>query len=288
MVAIAVLAIMVILLEELFNNATTAVTLSTDHSESDEAVGQLFTRMAADFSHMVRRPDVDYYVKSTSPGVTSAGTASPALTMSGNDQMAFYSEVAGYATAADAQNVVSLVAYRVNVQGGAATPLPYLQRMGKALSWTSSDSSLIQPMVFEPQTLAQVWPAATDPSAADPDWEMISPNVFRFEYYYVLRNGTTTAVPWEPALGSTGISGFKDVTAIGVTVALSDRQATTLETLNQLTSLAGSMEDYKEGAKIGSLETDWQTQVTASALSATIKKGIRVYGRLFSLTPAAQ
>ncbi len=286
--AIAVLAIMVVLLEELFNNATTAVTLSTDHSEADEAMGQLFTRMAADFSHMVRRPDVDYYVKSTTAGLTSVGTSTPVLTMTGNDQMAFYSEVAGYAAAPDAQNVVSLVAYRINAQGGAATPLPYLQRMGKALSWTSADSSLIQPMVFEPQTLAQIWPSATDPTKTDPDWEMISPSVFRFEYYYVLRNGNTTAVPWEPDLGSTGISGFKDVTAIGVAVAMADRQATTLETLSQLTNLAGSMEDYQEGAKVGSLETAWQSTVTTSSLSVTIKKGIRIYGRLFSLTPASQ
>ena len=55
---------------------------------------------------------------------------------------------------------------------------------------------------------------------------MIGPNVFRFEYYYLLKNGLVTDVPWDQALRSTQTSltspvsiGLVDVEAIGVAIA---------------------------------------------------------------------
>lgn len=289
LVSIVVLTILVLLLNQLFSGATTVATASTMHSEADDTARQLFTRMAADFSHMVKRTDVDYYIKSTSSGTTSLGTTMPSYPMTGgNDQLAFYSEVAGYSTTTDAQNTVSLVAYRVNSQGVPATPMPYMERLGKALSWTASNPGAIQPVAFAPQTILINWPAATDPTATDADYEMIAPNVFRFEYYYVLRSGATSTVPWDVKAGSTGLSGFKDVAAIGVAIALADRKTATLTSLTSLTGLAGKMRDFADDDKIGALESAWQNVIATSTLSVPIKNGIRIYGRLFCITPPSQ
>jgi hypothetical protein len=276
--------------------------LSTTHSEADDVARQLFTRMSADLNRMVKRADVDYDVKSTVAGTTSAGTTFNADPMGEseatgvNDQMAFYSEVDGYASGDDPQNTVSLVAYRINAQGGTATPLPFMERMGKALSWTASNATVIQPLVFEPQTIMAAWPAATDPTASDPDYEMIAANVFRFEYYYVLRSGATSSIPWDVSAGSTGINGFKDVTAIGVVIAVADRKAGTFATLGNLTGLATSLRNFapSDGTtgvstdKIGALELAWQSAVTGSSLAAAIRNGIHIYGRLFSIPQLSQ
>src|ERR1700761_6551004 len=95
LVAIAVLALLVALLGQLFINTTAASAISSNHMESDARVRLLFERMSADFSHILRRTDVDYYLKSPSytEWATSTGTLNtPSNLQAGNDQIAFFSE----------------------------------------------------------------------------------------------------------------------------------------------------------------------------------------------------
>jgi prepilin-type N-terminal cleavage/methylation domain-containing protein len=301
LVSIAILSLLVLMLDSLFSSATTATTLSTTHSEADDVARGLFIRMSADFNRMVRRADVDYYLKNTSASgygyVGSSLVNTPTDDMTGNDQIAFYSEVAGYSAtkaAADPQNLVSLVSYRINSLGTTSgQPLPFMERMGKALSYTAADSGNIQPMVFEPITIASTWPTAVSATDTDTDYEMLAPNVFRFEYYYVLRSGSTSTVPWDTTAGSTGMNGFKDVAAIGVVIALADRTASTLigTHASTLTSLAGNLVDFSTATtpKIGELESAWQNVVTNdTSLPNPIRNGIHIYGRLFPITLSSE
>ena len=75
--------------------------------DADSQARQLLDRMAVDFAQMVKRSDVDYYVKS------SAASPLRHVLQPGNDQIAFYSAVPGYYPPTGSQSPVSLVAYRV-------------------------------------------------------------------------------------------------------------------------------------------------------------------------------
>src|SRR5262249_51333646 len=95
---------------------------------------QLLDRMVIDFAQMIKRSDVDYYVKSSwfatgspTPGPTGVRT----LLQPGNDKIAFYSGVPGYYPFTGSPSPLSLVAYRVNGQN-------QLERMGKALLWNAA------------------------------------------------------------------------------------------------------------------------------------------------------
>lgn len=270
LVSMAVLAILILLIAQLFNSTMRATSVSTTHLEADDRARVLFGRMAADFSRIVTRTDVDAYLKSA------------ATPQAGNDQFAFYSEVDGYSSSSDAQNTVALVAYRVNP--GGARAVPSVERMGKALGW--SGSAGIQSVAFLPLTISATWPAATN-GLADADYEEISADTFRMETYYLLRSGTLSAVPWDTVAGGTSVNGFQDVAAIGVAIAMADRRAVTAAggTAAPFVSLASKLGDFQAGMKVGQLEQQWQAAVTASGAVPAIQSGIHIYGRLFPVGP---
>jgi prepilin-type N-terminal cleavage/methylation domain-containing protein len=293
LVSIAVLALLVALIGQLFNNTSAASTISTNHLEADARVRLLFTRMAADFSHIVKRPDVDYFLKPE---------LNPASPTSVNDQMAFYSNVPGYSPAGvtTPDNVVSLVAYRLNSTGTA----PCIERLGTALSW-GGGSSTIYPVIFAPPgssmistTFINNWktatyiPASTSTSdpGYDPNYETIVPNAFRFEYYYLLNSGVLSATPWDPSIPNhVSASGLQDVAGIGVVVAVTDRKASAIATTASLTTLASSLDDWSTTyPKFGQLQSKWQSEVTASSLAPVVKDGIRVYEQLFPINTPSQ
>ena len=114
--------------------------------------------------------------------------------MAGNDQIAFYSAVPGYYPPTGLQSPVSLVAYRINSASGTAA-FHKMERLGKGLVWNGV-SLTDTPVVFMPLTISATWPAATSSSASDPDYEVIGPQVFRFEYCYLLKaNGSLSITP---------------------------------------------------------------------------------------------
>src|SRR4030095_15892552 len=101
---------------------------------------------------------------------------------------------------------ISLVAYRIGTNR--------LERMAKALLWNGASPSDV-PIVFLPLRISANWPAATN-SASDPDYALIGPFVFRFEYYYTLKNGTSSITPWDVLAGHSSVSGLQDVAAISI------------------------------------------------------------------------
>lgn len=282
LVAVAILSILVVLFSSLLSGATSATSLSNKHTEADAQARAVFDRMAIDFARMVKRPDVDYFLKS------------PATPQIGQDQMAAYSEVPGYYPTSNSQSPLSLIGYRIN--GAAGQSRNKLQRLGCGLLWNGA-SSTNTPMVFLPLTIAATWPAATN---QDPDdkYEVMGPQVFRFEFYYILRgqmlpNGTVlpsilSDTPWDTRVPNhTSVDGLRDVAAIGVAIAVIDPRSKVLVTGDQLKTLADSMKDFSNTMKRGDLEVQWQAAVDgANQIAKDSAAAIRVYGRHFYLNPS--
>lgn len=225
--------------------------------DAEAQIRPLFDRMAVDFAQMVKRTDVDYYLKSASNA------------QSGNDQMAFYSTVPGYYPSSGSQSPVSLVAYRINAQNK-------LERMAKGLVWNGV-STTDTPIVFLPLTITGTWPAATNDSS-DSDYELIGPYVFRFEYYYFLKDGALSEAP--------GGNGMQDVAAICVSIGTIDPTSRVLVSDSQLTALAGRMNDFTASMKPGDLLAQWQSALDSTTdIARPTVSAIRIYQRYFHLMP---
>jgi hypothetical protein len=267
LVSVGVLVLLVLLFTQLLNSAATITTLGHKQMGADSQARQVLDRMAIDFAQMVKRSDVDYYLKS------------PANPQAGNDQIAFYSAVPGYYPSSGSQSPVSLVAYRINSLNGTAA-FNKLERLGKGLVWNGV-SSTDTPVVFLPLTISATWPYATN-ATADPSspsaYETIGPQVFRFEYCYLLRaNGSLAITP------PTDISG---IAAIIADIAVIDSKSKALLTEAQITTLQGTLSDYTAGMVPGQLRANWQTTLNAnSTLPRPAISGIRLYERSFYFSP---
>jgi hypothetical protein len=225
LVSVGVLVLLVVLATQLLNTSATVTTLGHKQMDADSQARQLLDRIAVDFAQMVKRSDVDYYVKSSwfasgSPPAPLGVTGVRTLLQPGNDVIAFYSNVPGYYPTPSYQSPISLVAYRVYNPSTTPSPCPNcnkLERMGKGLLWNAATPSPA-PVVFMPIPLASAIPIAellqpTPSPAATPAWpevasntsswsdsEVIGPQVFRFEYYYLLKGQTNPATGelWSP------------------------------------------------------------------------------------------
>jgi hypothetical protein len=324
LVTVGVLVLLVVVATQLLNSAATITTLGHKQMDADSQTRQLFDRMAIDFAQMVKRSDVDYYVKSSA---TPPPTGVRNVLQPGNDKIAFYSAVPGYYPSSGSQSPISLVAYRINSQNK-------LERMGKGLVWNAV-STTDTPVVFMPIPLVSPLPTPEMPlPTPDPmptpawpegqsvatDWsdsEVIGPQVFRFEYYYLLKGqtdpttGTTYSpilsdIPWDTRICAcptpnatptptptppqlcchTAPEGMQDVAAVVVVIAVIDPKSKVLLTDAQITSLAGQLVDYSSGMIPGQLRAQWQDTLNANtSLARPAISGIRLYERYFYLSP---
>ena len=264
LVSIAVLTILVLLTTALVNGASRVTTLAHKRMDTDASARQLLDRISLDFSQMVKRSDLDYYAKN-SQAPNSIGGA-----MTGNDQIAFYSTVPGYSSGA--AGAISLVAYRINSQNR-------LERMAKGLLWNGASTSNT-PAVFLPLTISTAWPTAIDRASSDTDYELIGPQVFRFEYYYQLNNGTLSSTPWNVGAGHNSVSGMRDVTAIVVAIGLIDPKSKILTSDAQLGTLSTSLNDFSNSMGPGDLLNQWQLSIDGNtSLPRTVLQAIRFYER---------
>ena len=305
LVTVSVLVLLVVLFMQLLNSAATVTTLGHKQMDADSQARQVLDRMALDVAQMVKRSDVDYYLKS------SAAAPYRRVLQPGNDQIAFYSNVPGYYPTTGAQSPVSLVAYRVN--SDSTTPAyNKMERMGKGLVWNAV-SNTDTPVVFMPipvaaqisigdlpiptptptPTPAQVapaWPQAGN-MTADASYEIAGSQVFRFEYYYLLRNGAFSDIPWDTTAGHFAVDGMQDVSAIVVNIAVIDPKSKVLLTDAQLATLSTSgnanfLADYTSGMTPGQLRTQWQNKVNGiTSLPRPALSGIRFYERYLYLSP---
>ena len=274
LIAVTVLTLLIVLFAQLFNSASTITSLGTKRIDADSSARPLLDRMGVDFSQMVKRSDVSYFVKTQ------------ANLQMGNDQIAFYSAVTGYYPSPSKQSPVSLVAYRVN-SDSTSPSYNKLERMGKGLIWSGASPTYIPILFLAPAgtpttTIDNIWPAATNSSTSDSDYELVGPNVFRFEYYYLLTTGALSPGPWT----STNAVAVKDVAAIVVAIAAMDPKSKVLVTNSQIAAIAGSLSDYTASMGPGQLLAEWQTALDGiTGIPRQVVSNTRLYERYFYLSP---
>jgi hypothetical protein len=270
LMSIALLVVLVLLIGRLFSFSANITASGNKRMSTDAQLRPLFDRMAVDFSQMLKRSDVDYYLKSASNAEA------------GNDQLAFYSTVAGYYPSSGSQSPVSLVGYRIN-STSTSRAFNKLERMSKGLVWNGV-STTDTPIVFLPLTISATWPAATN-GDTDSAYELIGPYVFRFEYYYLLKNGNFSVTPWDTSAHSS-VSGMKDVAAISVCIAAIDPKSRVLISDSELTTLAGRLLDFSTSMTPGALLSQWQSTLDGiTDMPRPTIQGIRIYERYFHLLP---
>src|SRR4030095_4976714 len=159
LVSVFVLGIILVLVTQLMTSATAISRTGHNHIDTDTQARGVFDRMALDFAQMLKRTDVDYYVKQPT-GYKGHGNGhgwgqghNGDL---GSDQIAFFSQVPGYypSSVSREQSPISLVAYRVNERHANNNPAyGKLGRMAKGLHWAGVDDNNTNrpyPIVFAP------------------------------------------------------------------------------------------------------------------------------------------
>ena len=271
LVSAAVLVVIVLLISRVFSNTSAVTSSGNKRMDADAQVRPVFDRLAVDFSQMIKRADVDYYLKSA------------ANWQIGNDQLAFYSAVSGYYPSTGSQSPISLVGYRINATS-ASNAFNKLERMSKGLVWNGV-STTDTPIVFLPLTIASTWPAATNGNL-DSDYELIAPYVFRFEYYYLLKSGVLSITPWDTTAGHSSINGMQDVAAISVVLATIDSKSRGLVSDGQLTTLGVRLNDFTSSMTAGELVNQWQTALDGTTdMPQPAISSVRIYERHFYLLP---
>jgi prepilin-type N-terminal cleavage/methylation domain-containing protein len=319
LVSIGVVALVVLLVTQLLNSATAITRTGNKHVDTDTQARVVLDRMALDFAQMLKRTDVDYYVKSPSgsyhknPHGKLVGKLVPG--QQGSDQIAFFSQVPGYNSTgsnSSTQSPISLVSYRVNSDSTSSKYLQ-LQRMGKGLLWNGVDNpnkatnnpNYTSPMVFMPILIGDRWPAATDGSATDKDYETIGPQVFRLEYYFLMKDGTVTDVPsesWDNTKTiSANLNAFADIEAIAVAIAVIDPASLSMISQTQLLNLVSDLPDFQTAhgngygnpnKTVSSLESIWKSalesdiatgQAGGSPFPPAAAASVKIYSRFFDL-----
>src|SRR5438477_6639061 len=329
LISVFVLAIIILMVAQLMTNAAAITKTGHKHITTDTQARTVFDRMAVDLAQTLNRTDLDYYVKGGSTtydqqhgnGNGHGWGHQRQAGQQGSDQIAFFSQVPGYSPGTGSQSPISLVAYRVNESNSSNPAYLKLERLGKGLFWNGVDNPNKQPtqaqytspIVFLPLLITDRWPAATDGTTADLDgqYETIGPGVFRLEYYYLLKTGQLTDVPWNtddhanwPVHSSmTGI-GLGDVESVTVAIAVIDSTSRAIidaANANSLDDLASDLADFRTSPgrgvggqhNIGDLEASWQTSLLNDItvghtsnnfpLPPEAAKAIRIYSKTFDL-----
>lgn len=338
LVSVFVLLIIVFMVAQLMTSATTITRAGSKHISTDTQARVVLDRMALDLAQMLKRTDVDYYVKGpvnyTGHGNGHGWGRRIQTGQQGSDQIAFFTQVPGYSSGLGAQSPMSLVAYRVNQSTTTDKAWMRLERLAKGLVSNGFDpgnnpsTAASYPIVFLPQTITGVgkpWSAAINNGSScgnntnnscDSNYEIIGSGVFRFEYYYVLKNGQATDVPWDRNLRPNQISltspvqiGLTDVEAIGVVIAVIDPEGRALMDANasnpnsaSLLDLASDLADFtsspgrgvgNQTKYIGQVESSWETTVERWASTGVtsvpnnvpraVASAIKIYSRIFDL-----
>jgi hypothetical protein len=282
LVTVGVLVLLVLLFTQLLNSAATITTLGHKQMDADLQARQVLDRMALDFTQMVKRSDVDYFLKAPATATDCNGCG----TQAGNDEMRFFSTVPGYFSSDVTyrqKSPVSLIGYRVNP---IATSSPYnkMERLARGLAWNGVSPGL-PPVMFLPQTILTVMI-----STVASDYEVIGPQVFRFEYYYLLRNGSLSSSPWYT---TTTVGGMQDIAAIVADIAVIDSKSKVLLNDSQIAKFSNPSEpdyflrDYVSGMGPGELRAQWQSKLDGiTGLPRPALSGIRLYERFFYLSPS--
>src|SRR5213593_4920687 len=275
--SVGVLVLLVLLTTQLLNSAATIMTLGHRQMNADSAARELFDRMAIDFAQMVKRADVDYYLKSS----TTASDCTLCTRQRGNDQIAFYSTVPGWSALTGAQqSPVSIVGYRIHVSPD--TFSNRMERLGEGLIWNGATSDTRA----DGRPASVIFWAPLNPwaNATNSPFDVIGPDVFLFEYYYLLKNGDLSSTPW---YATSSVRGMQDVSAIIVDIAVIDPKTRVVLSNSDITALAEDLADYGRQAP-GGLLAGWRTFLDGNtSLPRPALSSVRLYESSFYLSPAS-
>src|ERR1043166_1156713 len=249
LVSVGVLVLLTLLATQLLNNAATIMSLGHRQMDADSQAREVFDRMAIDFAQMVRRADVDYYLKAA----TTANDCRLCTRQRGNDQIGFYSNVPGWSAITGAQQgSISIVGYRINV--GGSTLSNRMERLGEALVWNGATSDTRS----DGRPASVIFWAPLNPWAnlTNNPFDIIGRDVFRFEYYFLLKNGDLSATPW---YATSSVRGLQDVSAIIADIAVIDPKSKELLSDAEIGTLAVTLIDYGASAAAGCPSPDWQS-----------------------------
>jgi len=353
LISILVVVIITLIASQMMISASAIARTGNKHFDTDTQARVVLDRMALDFAQMIKQTDVDYYVKQKvyKGHGNGHGCGAGRNNDLGSDQIAFYSHVPAYnpdplTYSSTKQSPISLIAYRVN-EGNDAARYGRLERMSKGLLWngvsnnTGNGNGVYYPIVFQTGQIdsscggntcpcngtvgpwANAWKGAicNTNNSSDPDYEVIGPNVFRFEYYYMLKNGRVTDWPWDrfdmptrqtiyydPSYPQLKI-GLSQIEAIAVSIVIIDPASRTLvqqaasanTAYGDIVDLAAELPDFKNSCgrgngqrTLGSVELQWKGVIESIAQTGQspdggkrfppeAAKGIRVYTRYFDL-----
>ena len=245
LVAVSVLLLLIALVGQLFNGATTSILSGQKRIDSDGAARTALGIMAGDFAGMVQRPgnDLEYLFTKAQ----------------GNDAFFFYSEAPGYISSANSaqKSGASLVGCRVN-QG-------CLERLGQALTWSGSGGMLFLTGTVDPQNLIS-------PPTASTNYHVVSEEVFRLEFCFMTRTGgyfepSSAWKSWKDDDGD-GVPNIRDVSAVVVAVACLDPASRKL--VPDMDRLADALVDSNLKTKVEDALTASTAQDPAAELPAAI------------------
>lgn len=259
LVAMAILVSLILLIVKLVSSATDVITLGEKHIDADSQARAVLDRMGVDISAIIKRADVDYYFAK----------------QAGNDQCAFYSETAGYypadATGTTPKSSVSVAGYRISNNR--------LERLNKALVWNGVTSTG-SPMVFLPQTLTAIWPDISG-GGTDPDYQVLGDQIYRFEFCFLMRDGTLSDRPWLPPNAT--FAGLQDIRDIVVAIAVLDNKSRVIA--SDLAAAADKLQDVA-GTSIPNTPAElWQQNIRNGdlALPRAAASQVRIYQRYFPI-----
>src|SRR6476660_1592805 len=162
LVSIGVLVIITFIASQVMTSATAITRTGNKHFDTDTQARVVLDRMALDFAQMVKRTDVDYYVKQKvyKGHGNGHGCGQGHNNDLSSDQMAFYSQVPAYnpdpsTYSSTQQSPISLIAYRVNEATNSGDGYGRFERMSKGLLWngvsnnTGNGNSVDYPIVFQ-------------------------------------------------------------------------------------------------------------------------------------------
>ena len=274
-VSVGALALITVLATQLLNSATTIMTIGHRQMNADAEARELFDRMAVDFSQMIKRSDIDYYLKSS----TTASDCTLCTRQRGNDQIAFYSTVPGWSSlTGPQQSPVSIVGYRIHVSPD--TFSNRLERLAEGLVWNGATGDTRS----DGHPASIVFGAPLNPWAntSHTPFDIISSGVFRFEYYYLLKNGDLSSTPWYTI---SSVRGMQDVSAVIVDIAVLDQKTRVLLTDSDIAAIADALPDFG-GQAPGVLLASWRTTLDANrTVPRSALAGVRLYERWFHISP---
>jgi prepilin-type N-terminal cleavage/methylation domain-containing protein len=306
-VSITVLVLVMVTVAQIVSDTQRISTASEKSLGADSEARMVFDRIAVDVALMVKRVDVDYLLNRQAI----------------NDSLFFYSEAPAFPVSGSTiqqQNSVALVGYRINSQY-------QLERLGKGLTWNAipSDGMVFLTYASFPltasstpvsgSTLLTAFPTVVNSGSTDANYHVLGPDVFRFEFCYLLSPYTNSAgirqpatysnVPWNSshqyAISSSTIArtdltgiGLSDVQALVFSMAVLDSTSRKmLPSSSSLSTAASLLKDPLDSDLASTppklMATTWQgvmnsgSFVAGAGIPKAAANQVRVYQRVFPL-----